>query len=67
MLVDCGVDLEVSYGEGWTPLFKAASTNHPDILEYLIDHNASVKGKTKANWNALHFVLNDRNFNMLGN
>jgi ankyrin repeat protein/peroxiredoxin len=56
-LIQAGADVNSKHAEGGsTPLHYAVLTNHPDVVEVLLDHHADVKAPYKSRQTALHLA-----------
>ena len=54
-LIDEGADIEERH-DGWTPLMKAAETDHVDIMKLLLQANADIHATNKKGRAALSFA-----------
>ncbi|KAJ8735468.1 hypothetical protein PYW07_007088 [Mythimna separata] len=48
--------------DGYTPLHRAAYSNHTDVISYLLSIGANVNTKTQLGWTALHSASNWNNY-----
>lgn len=48
--------------DGYTPLHRAAYSNHTDVVSYLLSIGANVHTKTQLGWTALHSASNWNNY-----
>jgi ankyrin repeat protein/peroxiredoxin len=56
-LISMGADVNARHAEGGsTPLHYAVLTNHPDVVEVLLDHGANVKALYKTSQSPLHLA-----------
>ena len=46
-LLNEGVDLDVRYRDGWTPLHEACNQGHPDIVRLLLERGADVGARNR--------------------
>lgn len=49
-------------GDGYTPLHRAAYSNHTDVISYLLSIGANIHTKTQLGWTALHSASNWNNY-----
>ena len=54
-LIEEGADIEERH-DGWTPLMKAAETDHVDIMKLLLQANANMRATNKKGRAALSFA-----------
>lgn len=48
--------------DGYTPLHRAAYSNHIDVISYLLSMNANVNMKTQLGWTPLHSACKWNNY-----
>ncbi|XP_055343312.1 ankyrin repeat domain-containing protein 16-like [Paramacrobiotus metropolitanus] len=49
----------------WTPLMLACSKANPDLVRYLIHHDADVNFRNKDGWNAFHLACREGNLEIV--
>lgn len=54
--------VHVQDSDGYTPLHRAAYSNHVDVISYLLSIGANVNTKTQLGWTALHSACNWNNY-----
>lgn len=61
MLIESGVDLNVSNNAGWNALMLATKNGHKEIVDMLLKNGASVNPKNNRSFTALMIACEDNN------